>query len=129
MSSTLSRYAPLVLSLLRLMAGLLFLEHGMGKLLGFPVLTMDPPVGSLPWVAGFFEFGCGLLITIGLFTRAAAFLASGVMAFAYFLVHFQHGFFPANNGGDAAILFCFVFFYFVFAGGGSISVDAAMKKG
>ncbi|ACM37031.1 MULTISPECIES: DoxX family protein [Rhizobium/Agrobacterium group] len=124
----LSPWAPTVLSILRIIAGLLFLEHGMSKLLGFPPSDMNPAVMSLPWIAGCIELVGGALITIGLFTRPAAFIASGMCAFAYFLVHAQMGFYPMNNHGEPAILFCFVFFYIVFAGPGPLSVDAAMRK-
>ena len=117
-----------MLAVLRIVSGLLFLEHGLQKLTGFPPIA-DPthvvPLNSMAGIAGFFELGCGLLIAIGLFTRVAAFLASGTMAVAYWTVHAQMGLFPVNNMGDAAILYCFVFLYFVFAGAGPLSVDAA----
>lgn len=116
---------PLVRSVLRIVAGLLFLEHGTQKLFGLP--PGDGPLaatGSFMWVAGVLEVVLGTLIVIGLFTRPAAFLASGMMAIAYWTAHAPGGSFPANNGGDAAILFCFIFLYLVFAGPGSISVDA-----
>jgi putative oxidoreductase len=117
-----------MLAVLRIVSGLLFLEHGLQKLTGFPV-PLDPhripPLNTLPGMAGFLELGCGLLITIGLFTRPAAFLASGTMAVAYWYQHFPANFFPVNNMGDAAILYCFVFLYLVFAGAGPLSVDAA----
>jgi putative oxidoreductase len=117
-----------MLSVLRIVTGLLFLEHGLQKLVGFPAAldpTRIPPLNTLPGAAGYFELGCGLLITLGLFTRVAAFLASGVMAVAYFYAHFPNNFFPVNNMGDAAILYCFVFLYLVFAGAGPLSIDAA----
>ena len=117
-----------MLAVLRIVSGLLFLEHGLQKLTGFPV-PLDPhripPLNTLPGMAGFLELGCGLLITIGLFTRPAAFLASGTMAVAYWYQHFPANFFPVNNMGDAAILYCFVFLYLAFAGAGPFSVDAA----
>ena len=117
-----------MLAVLRIVSGLLFREHGLQKLTGFPPIA-DPthvvPLNSMAGIAGFFELGCGLLIAIGLFTRVAAFLASGTMAVAYWTVHAQMGLFPVNNMGDAAILYCFVFLYFVFAGAGPLSVDAA----
>ena len=124
MIASLSRYAPIVLSLVRIVTGLLFLEHGMQKHLHFPPGGKHPAIMSFSGAAGLFELSCGALIAFGLFTRPAAFLASGVMAFAYFLAHFPRDFFPVNNGGDAAVLYCFVFFYFVFAGGGPLSLDA-----
>ena len=117
-----------MLAVLRIVSGLLFLEHGLQKLTGFPPIA-DPthvvPLNSMAGIAGFFELGCGLLIAIGLFTRVAAFLASGTMAVAYWTVHAQMGLFPVNNMGDAAILYCFVFLYLVFARAGPLSVDAA----
>ena len=117
-----------MLAVLRIVSGLLFLEHGLQKLTGFPI-PLDPhripPLNTLPGMAGFLELGCGLLIAIGLFTRPAAFVASGTMAVAYWSVHAQMNLYPVNNMGDAAILYCFVFLYLVFAGAGPLSVDAA----
>lgn len=123
-SNTLNPWAPRVLSVVRIVAGLVFLAHGSQKLLGFPASDMNPPAFSIFWFAGAIELIAGTLITIGLFTRPAAFVASGTMAFAYFIAHAPQNFFPALNGGDAAILFCFFFLYLVFAGPGSWSVDA-----
>ncbi|WP_439595506.1 DoxX family protein [Falsiroseomonas sp.] len=119
-------WAPRLLSLLRIVAGLLFLAHGTQKLLGFPASASGggPEMLSLPWIAGVIELVAGALITLGLFTRPAAFLASGTMAFAYWLAHAPRDFFPVNNGGDAAILFCFVFLYLAAAGAGPWSLDA-----
>lgn len=121
-------YEGRVLSILRFVAGLIFMVHGLGKHLGVPDLGMVFDAGSPPWIAGWVELICGALIAIGLFTRPAAFLASGTMAVAYFMVHAPQSLYPAVNGGDAAILYCFVFFYFVFAGPGPWSVDAKMGK-
>ena len=119
-------WAPRILSILRIVSGLIFLEHGTQKFLGFPQgqyagsgLALDNP-GAF---AGIVELVCGLLIALGLFTRPAAFLASGTMAVAYWYAHAPQNFFPVNNGGDAAILYCFVFLYFVFRGPGALSVD------
>jgi putative oxidoreductase len=123
-TNTLNPWAPRVLSVVRIVAGLIFLAHGSQKLLGFPASDMNPPVFSIFWFAGAIELIAGTLITIGLFTRPAAFIASGTMAFAYFIAHAPQNFFPALNGGDAAILYCFFFLYLVFAGPGSWSVDA-----
>ena len=123
-SNTLNSWAPRVLSVVRIVAGLIFLAHGTQKLLGFPASDMNPPMFSIFWFAGLIELVAGTLITIGLFTRPAAFIASGSMAFAYFIAHAPQNFFPALNGGDAAILYCFFFLYLVFAGPGSWSVDA-----
>ena len=124
----LSPYAPSVRSILRIMAGLIFMAHGTAKLLGFPASDMNPPIGSLFWFAGCIELAGGALIAVGLFTRPVAFIASGMCAFAYFLAHAPQNFFPVLNGGDAAILYCFVFLYFVFAGPGPLSVDAMRGK-
>lgn len=126
--SRLEPWAPRVLSIVRIMSGALFLEHGTSKLLGFPASEMHPPLMSLSGMAGVIELVCGLLLTIGLFTRPAAFLASGMCAFAYFIAHAPKNFFPLNNGGDAAILYCFLFLYFVFAGAGPWSVDAQRSR-
>ena len=123
-----ARRSPYALALLRIVSGLIFLEHGTQKFLGFPAgesagfgWTLDNP-GAF---AGIVELVCGLLIAIGLFTRPAAFLASGTMAVAYWYAHAPQNPFPVNNGGDAAILYCFAFLYLVFAGPGAWSVDAA----
>lgn len=122
------RYVPLALGVLRIMSGLLFLAHGTQKLLSFPGgERAGSGVGfaGLPAYAGLIELVCGLLITLGLFTRPAAFLASGTMAAAYFIAHAPQNFYPVNNGGDAAILFCFVFLFLAVAGPGALSVDHA----
>ncbi|MFK4809772.1 DoxX family protein [Devosia sp. ZW T5_3] len=123
MFDRLSAYAPRALAVLRIIAALLFIAHGTQKLLGFPATDMSPPVFSIFWFAAIIEIVTGVLIAIGFFTRPAAFIASGTMAFAYFIVHAPMNFFPVNNGGDAAILFCFVFLYLVFAGPGAWSVN------
>jgi putative oxidoreductase len=124
MTDQLLRYAPTVLAVLRIVAGLLFMEHGTQKLFGFPAGEhAGVAIGSLPWIAGLLELVLGALITLGLFTRPAAFIASGEMAVAYWMAHAPQDFFPVNNGGDAAILYCFVFLYLVFAGPGALSLD------
>lgn len=122
---------PKALAVLRIMTGLLFLAHGTQKLLSFPAgdragsaLAFDNP-GAF---AGIIELVCGLLMTIGLFTRPAAFLASGTMAAAYFIAHAPQGFFPVNNGGDSAILYCFVFLYLFVAGPGAWSLDGRRRS-
>ena len=122
----LNRYEPEVRGILRIMAGLLFLAHGTQKFLSFPGgerAGSGWDLSSPGSIAGIIELVTGLLITLGLFTRPAAFLASGTMAAAYFMAHAPQDFWPVNNMGDAAILFCFVFLYFVFAGPGRFSVD------
>jgi putative oxidoreductase len=118
-------WAPRLLSVLRIVAGLLFLQHGMQKLFSFPMRTAAAPeLISLLGVQGCLEIVGGLLILLGLFTRPVAFVLSGDMAVAYFMAHFPKDFFPARNGGDAAILYCFVFLYLAAAGGGPWSIDA-----
>ena len=124
-------WAPRLLSLLRIFAGLLFLEHGLQKLSGFPApmpAGMMVPMFSLIWFAGVIETVGGVLVAIGLVTRPAAFIMAGEMAIGYFMVHAPQGFFPLVNHGEAAILFCFVFLYIAAAGGGAWSVDAARRS-
>jgi putative oxidoreductase len=123
--------APIMLSILRIISGLLFLAHGTQKFFSFPGgeragsgLALDNP-GAY---AGLIELVTGALIALGLFTRPAAFLASGTMAAAYFIAHAPQNFWPINNMGDAAILYCFVFLYFVFAGPGPLSLDAVRGR-
>lgn len=118
--------APYVLSALRIITGFLFLQHGSQKLFGYPMAPPDgkPPLASLYGVAGLFEFIGGVLIMIGLLTRPVAFLLSGQMAVAYFMVHAPQGFWPTKNQGETAVFFCFAFLYFAFAGPGPWSVDA-----
>lgn len=117
----------LALSLLRFVAGLTFLEHGCDKLFHFPAATAFPAhLPPLIHAAGLIELIGGILVCIGLFTRPAAFIMSGEMALAYFMVHIKHSPFPTLNGGDAAILFCFIFLYLAAAGGGPISLGRAV---
>ncbi|MXP61910.1 DoxX family protein [Roseomonas sp. M0104] len=124
------RLAPYALAALRIIAALLFLEHGTQKLLGFPA---PPPGGNLPaaftlaWTAGVLELAGGALLALGLFTRPVAFVLSGQMAVAYFMAHAPRSFFPVLNGGDAAILYCFIFLYLVFAGPGALSLDGRRR--
>lgn len=122
-------WAPRVLAILRIMTALLFMEHGMQKLLGFPPSPdPGPPLFSLIGLAGFLELVGGFLVAIGLFTRPVAFILSGEMAAAYFMAHAPDSFFPILNGGDAAILYCFVFFYLFVVGPGIWSVDEALRS-
>ena len=107
---------------------LLFFEHGLSRHVRVPVAAADPALFSLHWFAGAIEFVGGALLLLGLFTRTAAFIMSGEMAFAYFLSHAPHGFFPILNRGDGAILYCFVFLYIVFAGAGPWSLDALWRR-
>lgn len=126
-----SGFAPRMLSVLRIVAGLIFLAHGTQKFLSFPpgeYAGIGLALAGPPAYAGIIELVCGLLITIGLFTRPAAFLASGTMAVAYWMAHAPQNPFPLNNGGDAAILYCFVFLYLVFAGPGPWSLDARGRE-
>jgi putative oxidoreductase len=143
----LDAWSPKVLSLLRIVTGLLFLQHGMQKVLHFPAAMPPPPMAAAAGAAmhaaaphaptmmmmlggysGYIELVGGVLLLIGLFSRVVAFICSGEMAFAYFMAHFPRSPYPINNGGDLAVLFCFVFFYLVFAGPGPFSLDAAMRK-
>ena len=119
----LTTYAPQTLAVLRIVTALLFIEHGTQKLFGFPETEMSPAFLSLPWLAGAIEVVGGILVLIGLFTRPAAFIMSGQMAVAYWMVHAPQSFFPVENGGDAAILFCFIFLYVFVAGAGAWSLD------
>lgn len=116
-------WEPRMLSILRIMTGLLFMEHGMSKLINFPPGPMHPSFATLLWFAGVLECFGGALVALGLFTRVAAFLLSGEMAIGYFMAHAPKGFFPMLNGGDAAVLYSFVFLYLALAGGGEWSLD------
>ena len=128
-SDRIGAFSPVMLSILRIMTGLLFLEHGTQKFLSFPAGKMAGfgwTFAGPPAYAGIIELVAGALIAIGLFTRPAAFIASGTMAVAYFMVHAPQNFFPINNMGEAAILYCYGFLYLFFAGPGPISVDAKL---
>ncbi len=125
-----SRWQPEALAILRIVAGLTFMGHGVIKLFGFPEGAMpgQQEIASLMGVAGILETVGGVLIILGLFTRPTAFILSGMMAVAYFMAHFPQSFYPAVNGGDAAILFSFVFLYLVSSGPGAWSLDGARKR-
>ena len=125
-----TRYADKALGLLRIVAAILFIEHGTSKLFGFLPFSMGalPEVGSLPWIAGGLEVVGGLLLLVGLLSRFVAFILSGEMAVAYWMAHAPQSTFPVENGGDAAILFCFVFLYIAAAGPGAWSVDGSRTK-
>jgi putative oxidoreductase len=120
-------WAPRVLSVLRIVAALMFMEHGLGKLFGFPIWPAGgaPVAFKLLWFAGIIEALGGLLLALGLFTRPVALIMSGEMAVGYWMAHAPKSFFPLVNGGDAAVLYCFVFFYIFVAGAGAWSVDRA----
>jgi putative oxidoreductase len=118
-------WAPRLLGVLRIVAAILFIEHGTQKLFGFPPSDRPmPEMFTLLWFAGVLETFGGLLLLIGLFTRPVAFILSGQMAVAYWMAHASGSIYPAANGGDAAILFCFVFLYIAVAGPGAFSLDA-----
>ena len=123
-------WAPRLLSILRIMAGLLLMQHGTAKLLKFPVIQqmVNIDLTSLPGIAGFLELIGGILLVIGLFTRPVAFILSGMTAVAYFVAHAPRGFYPILNGGELAALYCFAFLYLAAAGPGPWSIDAARKK-
>lgn len=125
----LTQRTPQVLSLLRIVSGLLFLQHGTAKVLGFPVVDGVPPPGfSIAGLSGPLELIFGALLVLGLFTRPVAFLASGFCAVGYFYAHAGQGFFPILNGGELIALYCFVFLYLAFAGAGPWSLDAIVRK-
>ncbi len=119
----LSKYSSQILGVTRIVSGLIFLEHGLMKLVGFPAAMGNGSVPPLMLAAGIIEVIGGALITAGFFSRYAAFVCSGQMAFAYFIGHFPRGFYPALNGGDAAILYCFLFLYLASAGPGAFAVN------
>ena len=126
----LTLWSPRMLSILRIVTALLFMEHGLMKLFHFPAPQpgAPDPLPLMLLVAAWIEVVGGGLVALGLFTRAAAFICSGEMAVAYFMAHAPNGPFPALNMGEAAVLYCFVFFYLVFAGAGVWSLDAVARK-
>jgi putative oxidoreductase len=130
MRQMLDRYSPYALAALRIVSALIFMEHGTQKLLGFPAAPASglPPLLSLGGIGGVMEMVGGLLLLLGLFTRPIAFLLSGEMAVAYWMSHAPRSVFPILNGGDAAILYCFVFLLFVFTGPGACSADGVLAK-
>jgi putative oxidoreductase len=130
MGETMAAWKPQALSVFRIIAGLMIIEHGMAKLIGFPVVPMFANLQpmSLLGAAGFIELIGGALLILGLWTQPVAFILSGEMAVAYFMSHAPRGFFPLINGGTLAITYCFAFLYLAAAGAGPWSVDATMKK-
>jgi putative oxidoreductase len=130
MDNLCTTWSPRLLSVLRIMSGLLFMQHGTAKLLGIPQMEMFAKLQpfSMSWIAGVLELVGGALLVIGLFTRPVAFVLSGLMACAYFIAHAPRGFYPIVNAGELAALYCFVFLYLAAAGGGSWSADAVRKS-
>ena len=126
----LEQYQPQLRALLRIMTALLFMEHGLAKLLHFPVAQpgVPDPLPTILVVAGVIEIVGGALVTLGLFTRLAAFICAGEIAIGYFMFHFPKSFWPIVNMGEGAILFCFIFLYLAAAGPGAWSVDALRMK-
>lgn len=130
---TLIRWSPYMLSIFRIVIAVVFIEHGTQKLLGVPPLPPGMPhitLLSLAWVSGILELIGGFLLIIGLFVRPAAFILSGEMAVAYFMVHAPNNFYPVVNKGEIAVVYCFAFFYLAVAGGGpwSIGYHASQEK-
>jgi putative oxidoreductase len=126
--AALERYRPYILSILRIVVGLLFLEHGLSKVFNFPAPSPVPSLSGLLILAAILETIGAALFLVGAFTRIVAFILSGEMALAYFMAHAPRSFYPIVNAGELAVLFCFIFLYFAFAGGGPLSVDRAMLK-
>jgi putative oxidoreductase len=126
----LSRWQPQLLAILRIVVGLLFLQHALIKLAGFPPGGKPglQEVGSFLWIAGAIELVTSVLVILGLFTRLAAFVAAGEMAIAYWMVHAKMGLYPAVNMGEGAILYCFAFLYIAAAGSGAWSIDGARTR-
>ncbi|MFC5508007.1 MULTISPECIES: DoxX family protein [Hyphomicrobiales] len=129
MLASAQRFQPYALALLRIFTSLSFISHGTQKLLAFPAAPSwgMPAAFSLPWTAGVLEIVGGALVLIGFLTRPAAFILSGLMAVAYWMAHGSKGFYPILNGGEAAMLFCFIFLYIFTAGPGAFSVDGARR--
>ncbi len=130
-STFLSAWAPRLLSVLRIIAAFMMLQHGGQKLFGFPPAAQSPagPVPMIVYVAGALEFFGGLLLLVGLFTRPVAFILSGLMAVAYFMAHAPQGFWPVVNMGELAAVYSFLFLYLAAAGGGEWSLDRMLRRG
>ena len=122
-------WSPRLLSVLRIAVALTFLHHGTSKFFGFPPFPMTGPLPPLLIAAGVIELVGGALLVLGLFTRPVAFIASGMSAVGYFMMHAPKSFFPSVNGGEAILLYCFIFLYLAAAGGGVWSVDAVRAQG
>jgi putative oxidoreductase len=128
MERFLGRYSPYIYALLRIAMGFLFVWHGSQKLFGYPPLEKPMPLNGLMAVGGTIEFVCGILVMIGLFAGFAAFLASGMMAVAYFMAHAPSGFLPIQNRGELAVIYCFVLLYIAARGSGILSVDSLIFR-
>jgi putative oxidoreductase len=127
--SALNKYADTIFCIMRLIVGLMFACHGGQKILGFPPSTQPPgALDTLGLLGAWIELAGGFLIAFGLFTRIAAFIASGEMAVAYFMVHASGGFFPIQNHGELAVVYCWVFLFIFFYGSGRFSLDAIFCK-
>ena len=127
----LDKFSGPLLSVLRIVSALLFMAHGTGKLFQFPPVEQfptGPEPMTMAWFAGVLELVGGALLTLGLGTRIVAFILSGEMAVAYWMAHAPQAFYPIQNGGELAIMFCFVFLYIAAAGGGPWSLDRALLK-
>jgi putative oxidoreductase len=124
--ANLEKLRPYILSILRIVTALVFLQYGLAKLIGFP--EAGPPLNGLLHAASIIETVGSLLLIAGIYSRIVAFILSGEMAVAYFMAHAPQSFYPILNHGDAAVLFCFIYFYIVFAGGGAWSVDRLVLK-
>ena len=123
--AAMERFRPYILSILRIVIGLLFLQHGLSKAFNFPVASPAPSLSGLLILAAILETIGAALFLVGAYTRIVAFILSGEMAFAYFIAHAPRSVHPLVNGGELAVIYCFVFLYFAFAGGGPLSVDRA----
>lgn len=128
MERFLGKYSPYLYAILRIIAGLMFAMHGTQKLFNWPVAGPGAPLASRIGIAGIIEFVCGLLIAIGLLTGFAAFVASGEMAFAYFLAHAGRGLYPLVNQGELAVLYCFLFLYIASRGAVAWGIDTAIRR-
>lgn len=132
MERFLGKFEPYIYAILRIIAGFLLFWHGTQKLFGFPPPKQAMALNGMLTAAGVIELVCGLLIIVGLFAGFAAFIASGMLAVAYFMVHAPNGFLPieeGGNGGERAVIYCFVFLYIAARGSGLISLDALINRG
>lgn len=128
MERFLGKYEPYLYAILRIIAGFLLFWHGSQKLLGFPPPKQPMQLNTLLTVSGVIELVGGLMIILGLFAGIAAFIASGMLAVAYFMVHAPQGFFPILNGGELAVIYCFVLLYIASRGSGLLSIDSLLNR-